>query len=184
VIEMAEYCNNCGTKLRKDGIFCEGCGRKIITGEEYKKQRELELRKEMEAKLKKEIEEEIRKEIEEKNRKEVEESKKKVELSSYFNAKPDIKTTAFIGIFALATSFLIIILSILTGKILINYSTVEHDYINLGIFNFARAYRSVINMNWLNLIAEIILYMIIIFVVAYIVETMWENKKILKKIGK
>ena len=34
---MEKYCSSCGAKIREDGNFCEGCGKKIIKVEDEKK---------------------------------------------------------------------------------------------------------------------------------------------------
>jgi len=66
---MPRYCSFCGTKLREDGNFCEGCGRETISDKDWAKEIENNLRK----KLTMEIEQNIRKEIELKIRNEIEE---------------------------------------------------------------------------------------------------------------
>lgn len=71
---MSSYCSFCGTKLREDGKFCEGCGKPVLSGKdmakeiesflrnEITKEIELNVRREMEPKIKKEIEEKLREE--------------------------------------------------------------------------------------------------------------------------
>ena len=38
---MERYCSFCGTKIREDGVFCEGCGREIKSQDVGKKQRKV-----------------------------------------------------------------------------------------------------------------------------------------------
>ena len=39
---MPRYCSFCGAKLREDGNFCEGCGRKTVSERDWKKEIEEE----------------------------------------------------------------------------------------------------------------------------------------------
>ena len=57
---MEKYCSFCGTKLRENSNFCEGCGRKILSEEMQKKQMDEKLREELKEEIKKEFEEEQR----------------------------------------------------------------------------------------------------------------------------
>ena len=66
---MPSYCSFCGTKLREDGKFCEGCGNPILSGKDMAKEIEDFLRN----KLTEEIEQNVRNEIEPKIKKEIEE---------------------------------------------------------------------------------------------------------------
>jgi uncharacterized membrane protein YvbJ len=56
---MADYCNNCGTKIREDASFCEGCGWRIIDEREEKKQIAAEVEKELTEKIEKRLRTEI-----------------------------------------------------------------------------------------------------------------------------
>lgn len=68
-MEIPEYCAECGTKIREEAKFCEGCGKEIKDMEEMKK----EIRKKIEEELREEVKTEIlneqEKEVKEKNSK-------------------------------------------------------------------------------------------------------------------
>jgi len=57
---MTRYCSFCGTKIREDGVFCEGCGREIKSEKETKKEIEQKFREELKQEIKEELEKEQR----------------------------------------------------------------------------------------------------------------------------
>jgi len=70
---MPEYCNFCGTKIREDGFFCEGCGRQLISEQDKKKK----IDSEFEKKITEKIEKKVRLEMEQILRKDIESESKK-----------------------------------------------------------------------------------------------------------
>lgn len=87
VIQMSEYCPDCGTELRKDARFCEGCGKQIIQPihqNKTKEQIEKDLKEKIEEEYKERELEEFRKlrekELREEKNQEIEEKKRKAIL--------------------------------------------------------------------------------------------------------
>jgi len=55
VIYIESYCSQCGTKLRPQAKFCEGCGKKVQTSDESKEQLIKEIEQEIKTKTRKEV---------------------------------------------------------------------------------------------------------------------------------
>jgi uncharacterized membrane protein YvbJ len=55
VIDIENYCSECGTKIRPKARFCEGCGKKIQTSDEIKEQFIKEIEQEVRTNPKKEL---------------------------------------------------------------------------------------------------------------------------------
>ena len=149
---MTRYCSYCGTKLREDGNFCEGCGREIISEEIQRTEIEKKLREEIKDKIKKEFEEEQR--------------IKKDEV--------DLKTTPLnlrdIGFdlgFSLIIAVGLMAISIIIGGIILGtFDNSKEFVVELGIpFGWFKMTNIEIGISsWLNLFVDYIIYMLIGFV--------------------
>jgi hypothetical protein len=163
---MARYCSACGTKIRSDGTFCEGCGRKLISEEI--------LRKQMEYKWREELKEEVRKEFEEEEHKNKEYEKlntnDKVGKVSYFEGSLNVKDTMYIALYSVCIGFLFLLLTFLADfkgfpiEWLIKYTN-----------------SSIIDINWLNLVIDLIFYNLVFFCVFYIISLVLQNRRKIKQ---
>ena len=55
MMDIENYCSKCGTKLRPQARFCEGCGKKIQISYESKEQLVKEIEQEIKAKTRQEV---------------------------------------------------------------------------------------------------------------------------------
>ena len=149
---MDRYCSYCGTKIRKDGTFCEGCGRKIISEEMQIKQ--------MEEKLKEEI----------KKDKEI----KIVDTS--LNLRNIIIDLGFSLIIAIG----LVAISVIVGGIIIG-SIDRSGIFNMEIgwpFGWLQMTNNGINIsNWLNLIFDFIIYTLICFALFLCYDILYKHRK-------
>ncbi|NHJ87736.1 MAG: hypothetical protein FK734_19905 [Asgard group archaeon] len=165
---MPRYCSFCGAKLREDGNFCEGCGRKTVSVKDWEKEIENDLRK----KLTIEIEQKIRKEIEEEKRLRDEE-KEAVEITplNWLN-------TAYIFGFSLILAVGLIALSIIIGVIALGANYTSGFNIKVGFpLGWLQLTGTGVNIsNWLYLFVDFIIYTIICFSV-YLSYNIYKDNK-------
>jgi len=165
-MKVDRYCSYCGTKIRENGNFCEGCGRKILSEEMQKKQ--------MEEKLRNELKEEIKKEFEE------EQKIKENEVKSEYNPLSSRNIGIDLG-FSLILAVGIMAFSILIGVIIFGYfdntKQVVVTELGLPLQWFKTTNNEMAISSWLNLFGDYVFYTLILFVILLGYEILYKKKK-------
>lgn len=183
---MIDYCNNCGTKLRKDGLYCEGCGWKIQEDSKRIEEIKIELEKQIRVELEKKIRSELEEEYKNKERKKKIAIKKKKydNITRYFKKSLTNKEILFIAIISISITFIILLLTIFAGHHYITNSRSLDVSTSTGFpFQFLEISRNKFlvvsqDVNWLLFILNILIVFAVFCGLFYFIWIILKNNKI------